>query len=119
MASLRQITIIGTGLIGGSLGMAARKQGILVVGCDRRNVLSKAVAVGAIDAAMLDPLEAARGSEIVVLATPVGAIIDLLEKIGPLLSPQTLLTDVGSTKTEVVARARAVFGSAAGERFLG
>ncbi len=116
---LRQITIIGTGLIGGSLGLAARKQGVRVVGCDREPVLQQAKAIGAVDAVHGDAFAACRGSELVVLATPVGAIIDLLEKLGPLLPPGTLLTDVGSTKTEVVTRARAVFGNAVGERFLG
>jgi prephenate dehydrogenase len=54
-----------------------------------------------------------------VLATPVGAIIDLIERLGPVLPPDVLLTDVGSTKAEIVNRARAVLGGAAGERFLG
>ena len=54
----------------------------------------------------------------VLLATPVGGIIDLMERIGPVLPARTLLTDVGSTKVEVVARAGAVFGKNAGRRFL-
>src|SRR5205823_1024573 len=62
---------------------------------------------------------AVRGSQIVMLATPVGAIIDLVERLGPLLPPEALLTDAGSTKTEIVSRARAVFGSATSKRFLG
>jgi prephenate dehydrogenase len=54
-----------------------------------------------------------------MLATPVGAIIDLIERLGPVLPPDALITDVGSTKSEIVARARAVLGDAAKERFLG
>ncbi len=121
MAAFRQITIIGCGLIGGSFGLAVRKHGFhgSIVGCDREPVLAEARRRGAIGAACADPAEACRGSQLVLLATPVGAIIDLLERLGPMLPPETLLTDVGSTKTEVLARACAVFGNAAGERFLG
>lgn len=121
MASFHQITIIGCGLIGGSFGLAVRKHGFhgRIVGCDREPVLAEARRRGAIDAACADPAEACRGSQLVVLATPIGAIIDLLEKLGPALPPETLLTDVGSTKAEVLARARAVFGAAAAEHFLG
>jgi prephenate dehydrogenase len=118
---LEQITIVGTGLIGASFALAIRKHGFRgrIVGCDREPALERAQERAAIDAAHSDPVEASRGSQVVVLATPVGAIIDLIERLGPVLPPDVLLTDVGSTKAEIVARARAVFGSAAGERFLG
>jgi len=118
--SIRQITIIGTGLIGGSFALAIRKTGFKgrVIGCDREPVLAQARERGAIDAGVADPAEAARGSEVIVLATPVGSIIDLIERIGPIAQPESLLTDVGSTKTEVASRARAVFGQQAGQRFL-
>ena len=120
MNSIRQITIIGTGLIGGSFALAIRKTGFKgrVIGCDREPVLAQARERGAIDAGVTDPAEAARGSEVIVLATPVGSIIDLIERIGPIAPPESLLTDVGSTKTEVASRARAVFGQQAGQRFL-
>jgi len=58
------------------------------------------------------------GSDVVVLATPVVPIIDLIERLGPALAASSLLTDVGSTKAEVVARATKVFKKAAGQRFL-
>jgi prephenate dehydrogenase len=54
----------------------------------------------------------------VVLATPVLAICDLIDRIGPVLSSKALLTDVGSTKTAVVERALKMFGKSAGKRFL-
>ena len=54
----------------------------------------------------------------IVLATPVGAILDLIARLGPGLAPKTLLTDTGSTKAEVLARATAVFGKQTGRRFL-
>ncbi len=117
---MEQITIIGTGLIGGSLALGLKKRGFggHVVGCDRATVLAEAKDRGAIDVGIEDPLQACQDSDVVVLATPVGGIIDLVERLGPLLLPDTLLTDVGSTKAEIVARARAVFGEGAGRRFL-
>jgi prephenate dehydrogenase len=120
MSPIRQITIIGTGLIGGSLGLALKKHDFRgrIVGCDRAPVLERARDKGAIDAGHINPSDAARGSQVVVLATPVGAIIDMIERIGPVLPPRTLLTDVGSTKAQVVARAADVFGKDAGRRFL-
>jgi prephenate dehydrogenase len=120
MSPIRQITIIGTGLIGGSFGLALKKQGFRgrIVGCDRPPVLDRARDKGAIDEAHANPSGAVRGSQVIVLATPVGAIIDMIERIGPILPPRTLLTDVGSTKAQVVARATDVFGKDAGRRFL-
>jgi prephenate dehydrogenase len=118
--SFRQITIIGTGLIGGSFALAARKAGFTgrIIGCDREPVLLQARDFGTIDEAQLNPEEAVRGSDLVVLATPVGSIIDLLERIGPLVSPDALITDVGSTKSEIMARAKDVFGTGVATRFL-
>ena len=120
MNSIRQITIVGTGLIGGSLALALKEHGFRgrIVGCDRAPVLERAHDKGAIDDGHTNPSDAVRASQIVVLATPVGAIIDLIERLGPVLPARTLLTDVGSTKTQVVARALDVFGANAGRRFL-
>jgi prephenate dehydrogenase len=119
-SSIRQITIIGTGLIGGSLGLALKKRKFSgrIIGCDRAPVLERAQEKGAIDAAITNPADAVQGSAVVVLATPVVAIIDLIERLGPALPAKTLLTDVGSTKSEVVARAQKIFGKAAAQRFL-
>jgi len=118
--SIRQITIIGTGLIGGSLALALRKKKFAgkIVGCDREAALEKARERGAIHEGTMNPADAVRGSQVVVLATPVLAIIDLIERLGPALPAKTLLTDVGSTKRGVVESARKVFGKEAGKRFL-
>jgi len=117
---IRQLTIIGTGLIGGSFGLALKKHRFRgqIVGCDRAPILERAREKGAIDRGYTNPADTLRGSQVVLLATPVGGIIDLIERIGPALPARALLTDVGSTKAEVVARAGLVFGKNAGRRFL-
>ena len=116
---ISQITILGTGLIGGSLARSLKRRGVRIVGWDRPEVLEKAMELGVIDEMNLDPVRACKGSDVVVLATPVGGIIDLIERLGPLLPETTLLTDVGSTKQEILSRARSVFGEALKKRFLG
>src|SRR5258706_10573704 len=118
---IRQITIIGTGLIGGSFALALRKRKFAgrIVGCDRESALKKAKMRGVIDSGFVEPADAVRGSQLVVLATPVLAIVDLIGRLGPALPATTLLTDVGSTKTVVAERALKVFGKNAGKRFLG
>ena len=117
---IRQITIVGTGLIGGSLGLALRQSGFSgsIVGCDQPEIVDAAITRGAIDRGGSDPREAALESDVVVLATPVGAILSLFERLAPTLGPGTLLTDTGSTKEQVVERARVVLGDQAGERIL-
>ena len=116
----KQITVIGTGLIGGSVALALKKRGLAerIVGCDRPETLERAQKAAAIDAGSTDPAQACAGSQVVVLATPVGGILDFLDRIAPSLPADMLLTDVGSTKKEIVARAQAVFGRDAGKRFL-
>jgi len=116
-----QITIVGTGLIGGSFALAARKAGFRgrIVGCDREEVLARAREMGAIDGGSSDPGEAVAGSDLVLLATPVGAILDFLKRVGPRLGPNVSVTDAGSTKAEIMTEARAVFGGNVAQRFLG
>src|ERR1700756_4453880 len=118
--ALRQITIIGTGLIGGSLALGLRKKKFAgrIVGCDREAALEKARDRGAIDEGRGNPADGGRGGQGGVLAPPVLAIVDLIERLGSALPAKTLLTDVGSTKVAVVERAVKVFGKNAGKRFL-
>ena len=117
---IRQITIVGTGLIGGSLGLALRANGFdrPIVGCDKRSVLEVAERRGAIDRAEADLQRAIAHSDVIVLATPVGCILSQFEAIAPLVSPETLITDVGSTKQQFVDRARMVYGAEASARVL-
>ncbi|MGA9528156.1 MAG: prephenate dehydrogenase [Terriglobales bacterium] len=118
--SFTQVTIIGTGLIGGSLGLALRKRHLArrIVGCDRAPVLELAEERGAIDSGSTNPADAVHGSDLVILATPVLSILDLIGRLGPSLPPRVLVTDVGSTKAEIVDHAAKSFGRAAGQRFL-
>ena len=77
--AFKQVTIIGTGLIGGSLGLALKKRRLAgrILGCDRAPVLERAQECGAIEGGSTNPADAVRGSDLVVLATPVIPILDL------------------------------------------
>src|SRR5437764_8905004 len=108
---IKQVTIVGTGLIGGSLALALRHRGIRVIGSDKPRVLAKAQEMGAIDAGSENPARACVGSDVVILAANVGGIIDSIDNLGPTLPRSVLLTDVGSTTIEIVKRARPVFGT--------
>ncbi len=116
----KQVTIVGTGLIGGSLGLALRKRRIAarVIGFDRAPVLKRAEDCGAIDAGSSMLSAAVRGSDLIVLATPVIAIIDFIQRLIPSLPARALVTDVGSTKSEIVRQAAKSFGRTAPQRFL-
>jgi prephenate dehydrogenase len=118
--AFRQVTIVGTGLIGGSLGLAFKKWHLAgrIIGCDRAPVLQRAQQCGAIEAGAINLIDAVKGSDLVVLATPVIPILDMLDRLGPLLPARTLVTDVGSTKADIVQRAAKPFGKNAGQRFL-
>src|SRR5690349_25156552 len=98
---IKQVTIVGTGLIGGSLGLALRHRGIRVVGSDKKRVLTKAQEIGAIDTGIENPARACVGSDVVILAANVGGLIDSIENLGPMLPRNALLTDVGSSEVEV------------------
>lgn len=117
---IQQITIVGTGLIGGSVGLALRAHGFTgkIVGYDKRAVLEQAHERGAIDRAEADLERAIVGSDVILLATPVGCILSQFEAIAPLASPDTLITDAGSTKQQFVERARLIYGADAHARVL-
>ena len=116
----QRISILGLGLLGGSWGLALKRQGFpgRVVGCARRAAtLQQALEAGVIDEGLADPAEGVRGADLVVLATPVGVILDQLPRLQPHVSPRALVTDVGSTKGVICERAAELY---AGEPlFLG
>lgn len=100
-----RIAIVGTGLIGASLGMAlSRVPGVgTVVGYDlREDELKTALARGAIGEAAASAAEAARGADVVILAVPVSAVAVVAAEVAPMLAPGAILTDVSSVKAAVV-----------------
>jgi prephenate dehydrogenase len=99
-----QVTIVGLGLMGGSLAGALRNRCRLVVGVARRpETVEAALAQGLIDRGTTDLADGVRQADAVVLATPVRIIMRQLAEIGPLLPEGCLLMDLGSTKTQIVA----------------
>lgn len=101
----QRVAIIGLGLIGGSIGLALHKAKAAqeIVGYDLgKGVSDRARKVGAIDQSYHALADAVRGSELIVLATPVGAMRALLQTISPALSPGAVVTDVASTKVQVI-----------------
>ena len=112
----RTATIVGVGLLGGSLGLALRARGLArhVVGVGRRqSSLDRALALGAVDEATLDVCVGVAEAELVVLATPVGAMVELARAAADTLPRGAVMTDVGSTKAQLVRELEDV----AGERF--
>src|SRR6185295_147213 len=97
---IRQITSCGVGLIGGSLGLALKKAGYTgkVVGHCRPVTLEKAVNRGAIDSGTPNLAEAVGDADIVYLSTPILNILETMEKLPPLVKPDAVVTDAGSTK---------------------
>jgi prephenate dehydrogenase len=103
----RRMTIVGVGLLGGSLGMICKQQGLVgtVIGTGRRvENLKKAHALKAIDDYSLDPAEAAADSDLLVLATPVDTFEPLLKACAARLAQNAIVTDVGSVKGPLVSR---------------
>ncbi|HVF02508.1 MAG TPA: prephenate dehydrogenase/arogenate dehydrogenase family protein [Rubrobacteraceae bacterium] len=96
----RTLAIIGVGLVGGSVGLAARAAGWEVVGVDEPAVLEKAAAIGAVDRA--STIKEARGANLVVLAAPISRVATLIGKLAP---TDALVTDVASTKMKIVGEA--------------
>jgi prephenate dehydrogenase len=109
--SFQRVTIVGLGLVGGSWGLALRKSGFRGrrVGVDRAEVLERALASRAVDEGSTDFSAAVANADLVLLATPVGAILELLPLAASQTPPGALTTDVGSTKRVISERAREVF----------
>jgi prephenate dehydrogenase len=108
----RKITIVGLGLIGGSLGLALKASGlpgITIVGHDReRGAESEARRIGAIDEAEHNLPRAVEGASLVIIATPVVAVREVMQQIAPDLTDGTIVTDTASTKAEVMRWAKEI-----------
>jgi prephenate dehydrogenase len=120
MPEIERVAIIGTGLIGASVGLALKAAGVSVVGWDLNPAeLAAALQMGAIDRALskdevLDPDIA----DVFVLATPVLPILDWMQPLAAGLHKRQLVTDVGSTKREIALMAARLFNQAETARFL-
>ncbi len=115
-----RVCIVGTGLIGGSFGLALKKQGLAreIVGVARReSTLRESLAIGACDAATSDVVEAATGADFVFLAPPVGQMKATCQLIAPVVARGALVTDAGSTKAQIVRECEPIFDGRA--RFVG
>jgi len=105
MKKLRKIAIIGVGLMGGSIGLAVRRKGIAreIVGICRRQVSARrALEAKACDKVTLDFHAGLDGADFVIIATPVGKISRMAEKIAKYAPKDAIVTDVGSTKGFIV-----------------
>lgn len=112
--SLNKIVIFGVGLIGGSFALALRRAGVVaeVVGFGRSAAtLEQARQLGIIDRIGDDVAREVHDADLVLLATPVAQMADIFARIAPHLGANTLVTDGGSTKSDVVAAARATLGT--------
>ena len=110
---LDRVVIVGLGLIGGSFALGLKAHGLCreVVGCSRSDsTLQKGLELGVIDRAEKDIVKAVSGADLVMLAAPIGKTEDLLRKMQPGLNGQTVVTDAGSVKGNVVVAAKNVFG---------
>ena len=105
MTIFKRVTIVGVGLIGGSLALSARGNGsfnhITGIGRTRAN-LQKAKELGVVDDYTLDLAEGVKQSDLIVIATPVTAVVPLIEKMLPHLKENALITDVGSVKGSIM-----------------
>ena len=114
----KKIVIFGVGLIGGSFALALRKANAVteVVGFGRSaETLKQAQQLGILDRIGSDLAAELNDADIVLLATPVGQMAELMARIAPHLGTQTLVTDGGSTKCDVVGYARAHLGGKVGQ----
>ena len=102
----KRLALLGIGLIGSSVARIARERGDIaaeiVVNARTRKTLDRVTELGFADRVELDPAEAVKGADCVMLCAPVGAFAALAERIAPHLAPGAILTDVGSTKQSVI-----------------
>ena len=116
----KKVTIVGVGLIGGSLGMILKRNGLAdeVIGVGRTiENLELAIKLEAIDRYEQDPEQAMPGTDLVILATPVESYASHLKRWGPLLEEGTIVSDVGSVKGPLVEQAESLMPN--GVHFVG
>ncbi len=117
----KKITLIGVGLLGGSLGLAAKRRRLAgsVVGFVRRKAsVAECKRAGAVDRATLDLRDAVEGADLVVLCTPIARMRPLVKQMLPMLKRGAIVTDVGSVKASVVRDLEKLVAGAGGH-FVG
>jgi prephenate dehydrogenase len=110
---LGKVVVVGVGLIGGSFALALKQAGAArhIVGMGRsQEALARALELGIVDSITDSPQEAMAGADLVLLAAPVAQTGTILASLLPWLDIGTVITDAGSTKSDVVASARAALG---------
>ena len=118
---ISRIAILGTGLLGTSVGLALREAGFkdTITGWNRSPEQGQvALKMGAVDALAADAIEAARASQVTLLAVPIYATLDFLEKLASVLGPEQLVTDVGSTKRLITEAGTRLYNSPERAAFL-
>jgi len=111
---LGKVVVVGVGLIGGSFALALKQAGAArqIVGMGRsKEALARALELGIVDSVTDSPEEAMLGADLVLLAAPVAQTGPILASLAPWLDIGTVVTDAGSTKSDVVASARAALGA--------
>jgi len=112
-AKIKKLAIFGVGLIGGSLALALKKAGYCetIVGCSRSaEHLQRAIELNVIDSYTLDPKEAVKGADMILLAVPLRAIQPVLESFVDAIEADAIITDAGSAKRSVVKAVKNAFG---------
>lgn len=118
---IERIALLGTGLLGTSVGLALKAAGFkgTVVGWNRSaEGAQKALEMGAVDALAAAPLAAARQAQVTLIALPIYATLDFMEKLSGVLGPEHLVTDVGSTKRMIVEAAARLYNRPETAAFL-
>lgn len=111
---MKKLVIFGVGLIGGSVALALKQARFTshIVGVGRtKSSLDEALTLGVIDSAETDIAKALDGADLVLIAAPVAQTTAILQSIKPHLNKQTVITDAGSTKGDVLAAAHSVLGA--------
>src|SRR5213080_1548362 len=119
---ISRVTILGTGLIGGSFALALRKYttGMHISGWDRPDIVREAQSRGAVDEAFCGDLALAlQNADLIYLALPIAATIDLLPEVARNAPSHALVTDACSTKVRIAQAAAELFSSEKGPLFLG
>jgi len=118
---IEHIAIFGTGLLGTSVGLALRAAGFrgTIVGWNRSaEGAATALRMGAIDSIATDPFQVAKESQVVLLAVPIYATLDWMEKLSGILGCEHLVTDVGSTKGQISEAAERLYNTPERAAFL-